>query len=153
VSGSQGATSRLPRPQNRRFCRISVRLNELIFVRIDPQGASFVFEPGARRVIDIDTRFSHIPALAPTPGPHTFCTALLPFNPPLKAAIANSSTGQAEINQPAANLASALVRQPVSVKFFTGLEQIHLAFAISPLKQAVYFFVSGIGNTGSLTAI
>ena len=47
---------------------LSTRLKKLIPVRIDPQGSSFVFEPGAGLVIGIDPFFSDIPGLTSTMG-------------------------------------------------------------------------------------
>ena len=74
---SVGATvnwlARLKEPQS--HPALSIRLKKLILVRINPQGSSFVFEPGAGPVIGIDPFFGHIPGLTSTLRPHTFCAA------------------------------------------------------------------------------
>ena len=68
--GSVGATvnwlARLKEPQS--HPALSIRLKKLILVRINPQGSSFVFEPGAGPVISIDPFFGHIPGLTSTMG-------------------------------------------------------------------------------------
>ena len=73
--------ARLKEPQS--YPALSIRLKKLILVRIDPQGSSFVFEPGARPIIGIDSTFRHIPDLTSTLHPNTPRAARFHLVPPL----------------------------------------------------------------------
>ena len=62
------------------------RLGKLMLIAINPPSAPFVFEPGTRPPVGIDTLFGEISGLTTTLRSHTFCVALLDFVTPFNQA-------------------------------------------------------------------